>query len=172
MSNHPEPVVLDLAPLPRDKIGPFLILGVDKDAAREQIEASWARRLVWARKNQLRVSLEDVNWAKETVIDAERRPRADATSLNLDLIEGTLRRIARKFGGAQMGTRPRWRPLDAEKPPESSALLVDLPDWRRVRDSIALPDIPEEFPAVQTILAQLVDQPLDPWSVGVPPSGG
>ena len=27
-----EPVVLDLAPLPREQIGPFLLLGLDKDA--------------------------------------------------------------------------------------------------------------------------------------------
>src|SRR5947209_6329598 len=94
-----EPVVLDLAALPREKIGPFLILGVDKDAAKDQIEASWARRLIAARKNQLRVSLEDVNWAKEVMSDAERRTKADTTSLNLDLIDGTIRRIARKYGG-------------------------------------------------------------------------
>ena len=28
------PIVLQLAPLPRTQIGPFLILGVDKDASR------------------------------------------------------------------------------------------------------------------------------------------
>ena len=73
MSNQAEPVVLDLAPLPRDKIGPFLILGLEKDASKEQIEASWARRLIWSRKNQVRVSLEDINWAKETIVDADKR---------------------------------------------------------------------------------------------------
>ena len=28
----PEPVVLELAPLPREQVGPFLLLGLDKDA--------------------------------------------------------------------------------------------------------------------------------------------
>ena len=34
------PIVLQLAPLPRTQIGPFLILGVDKDATREVIALS------------------------------------------------------------------------------------------------------------------------------------
>lgn len=41
MAEHSEPVVLELAPLPREQIGPFLLLGLEKDADREQIEASW-----------------------------------------------------------------------------------------------------------------------------------
>ena len=39
------PIVLQLAPLPRTQIGPFLILGVDKDATRETIEAAWAEKI-------------------------------------------------------------------------------------------------------------------------------
>src|SRR5438132_13782945 len=56
MANHDqEPVVLELAPLPREKSGPFLLLGVEKDADKELIEASWARRVIGARKNQISV---------------------------------------------------------------------------------------------------------------------
>ena len=33
----PLPVMLQLAPLPRTQIGPFLILGVDKDADRDTV---------------------------------------------------------------------------------------------------------------------------------------
>jgi phage terminase large subunit-like protein len=168
MNNQPEPVVLDLAALPREKMGPFLVLGVEKDAAREQIEASWARRLIAARKNQLRVTLEDVNWAKELISDADRRVRADATSLNLDLIDGFLRRIARKYAGAQSGARPTWRPVDDEQQPPSTTSTVELPDWRSVRDSIIVPEIPEEAPAVPMILARLADEAIDPWNVGEP----
>jgi len=165
MSDPVEPVVLDLAALPREKIGPFLILGVEKDAAKEQIEASWAKRLIAARKNQLRVSLEDVNWAKETITDVERRVRADATSLNLDLVDGVVRKISRQLGGGVGGVRPTWRPAEADRPPQSGS-NVDLPDWRNVRDSIILPEIPEDAPAVQTILDRLVDEPIDPWNLG------
>ncbi len=168
MNNQPEPVVLDLAALPRDKMGPFLVLGVEKDAAREQIEASWARRLIAARKNQLRVNLEDVNWAKEAIMDADRRIRADATSLNLDLIDGVVRRIARKYTGAQLGARPTWRAIEIEQPPPSTTSAVELPDWQSVRDSITVPEIPEEAPAVPMILARLADEAIDPWNVGEP----
>ena len=41
-SPPPLPEVLDLAPLPRAQIGPFLILGVDKDVDRDTLEANWA----------------------------------------------------------------------------------------------------------------------------------
>src|SRR5579884_2182683 len=93
-----EPVVLELAPLPREQIGPFLILGLDKDADKDQIEANWARRVIWARKNQTRLPLEDINWARETVNDPDKRLRADVTSLNADTSDGTLRRLAQRFG--------------------------------------------------------------------------
>ena len=36
-TNHDEAVVLELAPLPREQLGPFIILGVDKDADQERI---------------------------------------------------------------------------------------------------------------------------------------
>src|SRR5438067_2359534 len=48
------PVMLQLAPLPRTQIGPFLILGVDKDAPKDVVEAQWVQRLIWARKAQTR----------------------------------------------------------------------------------------------------------------------
>ena len=71
-SNH-DPIVLEVAALPREQIGPFLILGVDKDATNAEIEAHWAQRLIWARAKQIRVPLEDVNWAKEILLDREKR---------------------------------------------------------------------------------------------------
>ena len=55
------PLMVELAPLPRSQVGPFLILGVDKDAEKESIEAGWAQRLIWARRNQIPTPLEDVN---------------------------------------------------------------------------------------------------------------
>src|SRR5262249_52753693 len=98
MSEAQAPVVLELAPLPREQLGPFLILGVGKDADREQIEASWAQRVINARKSQVNVPLEDINWAREVINDAQRRIRADATSLSLDTTDGILRQLAERFG--------------------------------------------------------------------------
>ena len=73
MADQPAPVVLELAPLPREQLGPFLILGVEKTATREQIEAAWAQRLIAARKHQVGVPLEDINWAREAINDTDRR---------------------------------------------------------------------------------------------------
>ncbi len=172
MSEQTEPVVLDLAPLPRDKIGPFLILGLEKDASKEQMEANWARRLIWSRKNQIRVPLEDINWAKEIVADFERRTRADCCSLNMDVIDGVIRQITQRYGSGQTTARPRWRPLDVEKPVNCYAPAVEAPSWEQVRASITPPSIPEEAPAVKALLDQLLQQPLDPWSVELPGAGG
>ena len=64
------PVTVELAPLPRTQVGPFLILGVDKDATKEDIEAGWAQRFIWARRNQIPIPLEDINWARDTLGDS------------------------------------------------------------------------------------------------------
>ena len=80
MAKSPEPVVLELAALPREQVGPFLLLGLDKTADKKQIERHWADRIKWARKQQVKVALEDVNWARDALGDLERRIRADVGS--------------------------------------------------------------------------------------------
>jgi hypothetical protein len=163
-----EPVVLELALPPRETLGAFLLLGVGKDAAREEIEAHWAQRLIWARKNQFRMPLEDINWAREVINDRERRPRADAGSLTADTSEHVLRRLEERPGGdGKPITRRRlgWRPLDAEKPWAECSPSVAVPDPEAVRDAIRIPDIPQEVPAVATLLQELARMPLDPWAL-------
>src|SRR5947207_9607244 len=98
MAKASEPVVLDLASLPREQMGPFLILGLDKSADRQTIERHWADRVKWARRNLVKVALEDINWAREVLGDLERRIRADAGSLNADTTEGLLGQLAVRFG--------------------------------------------------------------------------
>ena len=42
MSSLPTtPIVLELAPLPREQVGPFLLLGVEKTADKEIVEAKF-----------------------------------------------------------------------------------------------------------------------------------
>jgi hypothetical protein len=72
MARDAQPVVLELATLPREQIGPFLLLGVSKEATTAQIEENWSERLKWARRNLLKVPLEDINWAKDALNDKER----------------------------------------------------------------------------------------------------
>jgi hypothetical protein len=162
----PVPVMLDLAPLPRAQIGPFLILGVDKDASRDAIEACWAQRLIWARKNLTETPLEDINWAREMLSDAERRVRADAISLNIDTTDGVLKRLRERFQGKEQ-VPVGCRPLDIEKNLADYQPATPVPDIDEVRRQIPPPQIPRDVPAVRVILEQFVSQPLDPWGVSL-----
>ncbi len=165
-----EPVVLDLAPLPREQIGPFLLLGLDKDADKEQIEANWARRVIWARKNLTRVALEDINWAREVISDADKRVRADCASFNPDTTDGLLRRWCGRFGVGTTGGEVSvgWRPQDGEKPLGDYAPPAEVPDPAEVRAALAVPDLPAEVPAVPRLLEQLAREPIDPWGLVLP----
>ena len=162
----PVPVVLDLAPLPRSQIGPFLVLGVDKDASRDAVEACWAQRLIWARKNLTKTPLEDVNWAREMLSDAERRVRADAISLNIDTTDGVLKRLRERFQGKEQ-VPAGCQPLDVEKNLADYQPPTPFPDLEEVRRQIALPQVPHEVPAVQIILEDFVSQPVDAWEVAL-----
>jgi hypothetical protein len=164
MANPHEPVVLELAPLPREQVGPFLILGLDKDADKDQIEANWARRIIWARKGQTRLPLEDINWAREAVSDPEKRLRADVLSLNVDLSDGTLRRLGQRYGLAGAAPAAGWQPLDREKELSHYVPAVEVPDPEAVRAAIAVPEVPAEVPAAGRLLEEFARAPLDPWA--------
>ncbi len=164
MSQDETPVVLELAPLPREQIGPFLLLGLDKDANDERIEANWAQRVIWARKNQLSVPLEDVNWAREVIREADRRLRADVTSLNADTLDGILRQLADRYGvGGESG--PAWQPRDVERPLADYTPAMEVPDPEQLRQTIPVPEVPHDLPAVAWLLDRLVQEPLDPWAL-------
>jgi hypothetical protein len=166
MANNQEPVILELAPLPREQIGPFLLLGLVKTADQEEIEANWAQRVIWARKKQFRIPLEDVNWAREVINDPERRVRADVLSVNADTSDGVLRRLVQRYGGAG-GRGPAWQPLDREKPLADYAPATDVPDAAEVKSAIHVPDVPREMPAVPRLLEGLLREPLDPWNLPI-----
>jgi hypothetical protein len=157
-----DPIVLDVAALPREQIGPFLILGVDKDAANAEVEAHWAQRLIWARSKQVRTPLEDVNWAKEVLLDRDRRVMADAVSLNPDTTAGELRQLLEKHGPLEPEI-PTWTPLEGPPPelPEPPPNLI--PEADAVRAGLTLPEIPVELPAVTRMLDELRTAELDPW---------
>jgi hypothetical protein len=169
MTPNQEPVVLELAPLLREQAGPFLLLGLDKDASPEEIEANWAQRVIWARKKHIRTPLGDVNWAREVMTDLERRIRADATSLNVDTASGTLRRLADAFNVSAAGS-PAWKPIDVEKLLDDYVPPAQVPDIPDVRAAIVLPEWADEFPAVRTLLEDFARQPLDPWSLDFTPA--
>jgi hypothetical protein len=162
-ANNP-PVMLQLAPLPRAQIGPFLILGVDKDVDRETAESQWAQRLIWARKGQTRSSLEDVNWAREAVTNLEQRLRADAVTLNLDTTDGTLRKLRERFQGkrpSEVGARP----LDVEKWLADYTPPVPVPTVEELRQNVHVPELPQDVPAVRVLLEEFARAAVDPWHV-------
>jgi hypothetical protein len=162
----PAPVVLELAPLPREQIGPFLLLGVDKTADSSKVEENWAERLKLARRNLIKVPLEDINWAREIMNDGDKRIRADAASLNLDTAGGVLRTLAERFS-ADPAAPPRCQPLDVEKNLAGSSPALEIPNAQTVRASIVVPDVPEEMPAARGILEKFLNEPLDPWSLPI-----
>ena len=157
-------VMLQLAPLPRTQIGPFLILGVDKDADKETVEAQWAQRLIWARKGQTRSSLEDINWAREVMGSTEQRIRADAIGLNIDTTDGTLRKLRERFQGkrpSEVGARP----LDVEKWLGDYVPPATVPTVEELRQNVRVPDLPPEVPAVRVLLENFAAADVDPWHV-------
>jgi hypothetical protein len=164
MAKSADPLVLELAPLPREQVGPFLLLGLPKNADKEQLEANWAQRVIWARKSSVAVPLEDVNWSREVLNDADRRVRADAASLNVDTTDGVLARLTERYGVTNLAAAG-WQPLDVEKPLADYTPATEVPDPGEVRRAITVPEVPQELPAVAPLLVRFLHEPLDPWKV-------
>jgi hypothetical protein len=158
------PIVLQLAPLPRTQIGPFLILGVEKDAPREVIEAAWAEKVKQARRGQIKTPLEDINWAREMLTGKESRIRCDAVALNVDTTDGTLKKLKDRFQGKQQA-EIRCKPIDTEKWLADYTPPTEVPTVDEIRALVHLPEIPREVPAVRVMLETFVKEPVDPWEV-------
>src|SRR5206468_390414 len=170
MAKSNEPVVLDLASLPREQMGPFLILGLDKASARTDVDEHWADRVKWARRNLIKVPLEDVNWARETLNDTDKRLKADVASLNADTADGLVAALARRYGADGGSVSRQWQPLDSEKPLADYSPTADVPDLVAVRDGITMPVLPDEVAGGLALLDQLTSVKLDPWALELPPA--
>ncbi len=168
MARDGQPVVLELASLPREQIGPFLLLGVPKEATTAQIEENWAERLKWARRNLLKVPLEDINWAKDALNDRERRVRADVASLNLDACDSLMRSLVQRYTAGSRGAL-LWEPLDCEKPLADYEPPAEVPTIESVRSALVVPELPEDVPAITHLVTQLARADLDPWNLDIPP---
>lgn len=154
---------VELALLPREQVGPFLLLGVAKDADTETVEAHWAQRVIWARRGQTRTALEDIHWAREVLRDPERRVAADLDSLNPDVAAGDLGRIVRRYSL----DGPTWQPFDPEPP--LPAFPEPVPDPAAELANLPAPDVPLELPGVDHWLQKFAAESIDPWSVLIPP---
>jgi len=161
------PVVLDLAPLPREQVGPFLMLGLPKEATKEQLEENWSLRVIWARRGTLKVPLEDVNWARDILNDKDRRLKADVASFNLDACDSLVRSLVRRYTGGTKGAL-LWQPLECEKPLADYEPPADVPTIESVRSAVVVPELPEDVPAVTPLIRQLAQANLDPWNLDIP----
>ena len=162
MSNQSAPVILELAPLPREQLGPFLLLGLPKDADKDLIETRWAERVKLARKNLFKIPLEDINWAREMINEPEKRFRFASSSLNLDAADGTLARLAESYGVRDV-SRPAWKPYESERSLADYTPALTLPDPQAIGSTVAVPEVPLELPAVALLLQQFLPESLDPW---------
>ncbi len=171
MARDSEPVVLELASLPREQVGPFLLLGLEKTAAHSEVDAHWAERVKQARKQQIKVALEDINWARERLKDTDGWVRADVNSLNADTSDGVLASLARRYGAGNGRTPGRlWQPLDREKDLAHYKPAAEVPKLETVRAALVVPEPPRELPAVPALLEGLAGHSLDPWALELPPA--
>src|SRR5262245_9068235 len=111
----------------RETVGPFLVIGVDKDADAADIESQFAQRFTEVRRGEGRWSEADLIWARSILLDPELRIIADAENLNPDTASGEVRRLARVYHVD--GSPPGWEPYDPEPPAE----LVNLESINTVR---------------------------------------
>jgi hypothetical protein len=167
MSNpSPDTVVLELAPLPREQVGPFLLLGVPKTADQATVERHWAERLKLARWQQVAVPLADINWAREILSDRDKRIQADTASLNLDTVDQMLQELTNRLAtDSPMGVY--GQALDVECDLTKYAPAVEMPDAEAIRANITVGEVPEELPAARHILEKFLREPLDPWNLPV-----
>lgn len=158
-STHDVPIAI--APLPREQVGPFLILGVPKNADDETIEAAWAQRVLWRGKGR---PLYHSRMSTGAVVlrDPEQRLAADGASLNADIATEELRRLSKLWGVSP--DRPTWQPLDPDPPAETG----DVPDPADLRPTVPAPSVPVDLPGVVRWLDEFTRGPLDPWSLALP----
>ena len=161
-SSHDIPTAVP--PLPRERVGPYLILCIPKDAADETIEAAWAQGVLWARQGKTAIPLEDIHWARTVLRDPELRLEADVASLNPDTAGEELRRLMRLW--TLDASRPDWEPLDPDPP----AVVADVPDPATIRPTVTAPAVPVDLPGVARWLDEFARGPFDPWGLTLPPS--
>jgi hypothetical protein len=171
MAKSPDPVVLELATLSREQIGPYLLLGLDKSADKEQIDKNWADRVKWALRQPplIKVPREDVNWAHEILKEIDKRIRSDVCSLNTDTTDGILGQMTDRYGVAGGQPGRVWQPLDNEKPLADYRPPAEVPSVAEVRAALSVPPVPEETPFAAELLDRLARLDLDPWALELPP---
>jgi hypothetical protein len=144
----------------RERAGPFLILGIDKDADAATIAAQFERQRHAVQAGLCHWTLDDLDWARNELQDAKQRLAADLNSLDVDLASGEIHRLARLYSLAD--GRPGWEPLDPE--PKVELMPPAAVSVERLVADVPQPDVPLEIPAINRWLDQFAHQVADPWT--------
>lgn len=146
----------------REEAGPFLILGIDKDANDASVEAQYELRKLASQRGELKWSADDIEWARDQLLNSDRRVIADADSWNTDIASGDVLRLIRLY--RMENTSAGWEPLDPEPPAELPITNIDMD---ALVAELSLPDAPLELPAIARWLERCGSVGLDPWSPDV-----
>jgi hypothetical protein len=146
----------------REDAGPFLILGIDKDADAASIESQYQLRLGMSQRSEIKWTDGDLAWAREQLLDRDLRTAADANSLNADLASGDVRRLSRLYRIDSVV--PAWEPMDPEPPAELPEANIDL---AALVADMPTPTVPLELPAITRWLDRCAAIGLDPWAADV-----
>lgn len=147
--------------IPRELAGPFIILGVDKDADDATIESHYHSQLTSIERGECNWSPDDLEWARCQLSEAKSRLSADLESLNADLASGEIHRLARLY--RLDGSPPGWEPIDPE-PPAPLPNIEDI-DPVTLAANVAMPEFGVEIPAIDTWLQQFAAAVTDPWTM-------
>ena len=134
MAKGPEPVVLELATLPREQIGPYLLLGLDKSADKEPIDANWADRVKWAapaadhqgRPRGRQLGARGPQGDRQTHPRRRRQPQCRHDGRHPG-------QMTERYGVAGGKAGRVWQPLDNEKPLADYMPPAEVPDAAEVR---------------------------------------
>lgn len=147
-------------PADRDDYGPFLLLGVDKDADAATVQSHCVERMRWLDEGAGRFQRADLEWAQGELADAEARLAADLNHLNPDLASGAVGRLTRLYH--LDGTPPGWEPLDPEPTPALPG--GGIIDATFAAATLPPPAAPLDFPSLDRWAANLLHVGGDPWS--------
>lgn len=140
-------------------VGPYIILGIDKDADPATLPEVCARRVEAARAGELTWTEEQIVAALEVLHAPEERLESDVESFNTDIASGEVRRLARLY--RVDGGGPAWEPMDPEPPTELTELTFDAAG---LAAEAPAPDVPLELPSVETWLTQYAAGASNPWT--------
>lgn len=146
----------------RNDAGPFLVLGIDKDADDACVTAQFEARLELARRHEINWTEADLIWARDQLLTQDLRTIADAESWNVDLASGDVRRLARLY--RVDSDIPSWEPIDPEPPAELPEAKIDV---STLIAELPAPTLPLDFPAVDRWLDQYANIGIDPWSTEI-----